>query len=728
VTRSRAGAALLCATWFGAVALWLAAALDRAAPRALSRTVVACAVLSTLVWIGVWIARSVLRSRRQRSLAPLVPALLLALALAVRLVGLDHEVAEGYYLDEGTYSQHAAQINDGRLLQRDFVYPHLLYYLDAFVIWAGGLFRGPVTATLELVYGLAPGEGTRRMLMRGVVALAGAVTVLPVHALGRWLGGGGPGGETTRRAEWSGALAGLLIVFSPLYNDGSHLAICDVPSAFFAALCLAATARLTERETRRGYALAGAAAGLAAAAKYPAGLVALAPAALWLAFRLGRLRPAGEPEGGWGRGLLGLPVAAAAALATFVATNPGLLAYPTEAFTGRRSLFFGSTQYSGEGWFGSVPPSAGLWYAGQLAWSFGLPGLVAGLLGLLALVAKEPSARRRLALLLPFPVLYLALIVSLGVVVGRNLYPVLPPLAAYLGAGLAALPAAVLSWRPARSPGLSRALSFGAAAAVALLLAPPVVRTVYQEIGLSRPGTRVVAREWIRENVPRGVSILREAHTPDFDPAEYHAPLDPGRRFVAALPVEEIAPSGWDFVLLSSGAHRRFFTDQGNVTDRELALRKRYRTLFETFPRVARFPGSRTRLGPGLGLYRVPAGDVRLWRAHLFRPEELFVPDGRMRRNGAVVPFRRGHWLLVKGWFEAGGYRVRVRGEIAAMKGDGREAELVVRTRDGAEVARSGFVNRFARVRLPEPERYLFYLHLPPESRVEAVGVARAGE
>jgi hypothetical protein len=102
----------LAAAWLGAVALWLAAALDRPAPPALSRVVVASAVLLTLTWIGAWIGRAISRARGQRSLAPLVPVLLLALALAVRLVGLDHEVTEGFYLDEGTYSQHAAQIND----------------------------------------------------------------------------------------------------------------------------------------------------------------------------------------------------------------------------------------------------------------------------------------------------------------------------------------------------------------------------------------------------------------------------------------------------------------------------------------------------------------------------------------------------------------------------------------------------------------------------------------
>lgn len=715
--------------WAAAVGLWLAEALGRPAPAPVARAVVGTAAALTVALVAAWVVRSARRARTERRFAPLVPPLLLVLALGVRFVGLDHEVAEGYYLDEGTYSHHAAQINRGRVLQRDFVYPHLLYYLDAFALWAGRLFRGEVTGALGLLYGLEPGEGTRRMLLRGVVALLGALTVLPVHALGRWLGrSGGAGGGA--RAAWSGALAGLLIVVSPLYNDGSHLAICDVPSAFFAVLCLAATARLVDRESVGRYALAGAAAGLAAAAKYPAGLVAVAPAAIWLLLRVPAGRRFLRVEGVPGRGSAwGLAVAAASSLATFLATNPGLLVYPEEAFAGRRSLFFGSSQYGGEGWFGAVPPSATLWYAGQLAWSFGLPALLAGAAGLALLPA---AGRRRLVALSPFPVLYLALICSLDVVVARNLYPALPPLAAFGGAGIAALLASGLALAARRAgapggPGPARAaLGMDAAALVAgaLLLAPPVVRTIYQEIGLARPGTRVVAREWVRENVPRGASILREAYTPDFDPAEYDAERRRGQRFVAALPVEAIAPAGYDFVLVSTGAHRRFFAEQGNATGRELAMRERYRTIFRDFPLVARFPGSRTRRGPGLRLYAVPPGDVPVRRARLFEPEELFVPDGRMRRRepGVVTVFEESQWLLAREWLEAGSFRVRARGAV------GGTGEVVVRTRDGTEVARSAIVGGFGRVELPRPDRYFLYFDLPPGSRVEAVGVAASSQ
>lgn len=705
--------------WAAAVALWLAEALGRPAPAPVARAVVGLAAALTLALVAAWVVRCVRRARTERSVVPLVPPLLLVLALGVRFVGLDHEVAEGYYLDEGTYSHHAAQINRGRVLQRDFVYPHLLYYLDAFVLWAGRLFRGAVTGALGLFYGLEPGEGTRRMLMRSVVAVLGALTVLPVHALGRRLG-------RSARPEWAGALAGLLIVVSPLYNAGSHLAICDVPSAFFAALCLAATMRLVDREGLPGYAVAGAAAGLAAAAKYPAGLVAVAPAAVWLLLRVPAGRRFLPVEGAPGRGSAsGLAVAAVSAIAAFLATNPGLLAFPEEALAGRRSLFFGSSQYGGEGWFGAVPPSATLWYAGQLAWSFGLPALLAGATGLALLPAV---GRRRLVALLPFPVLYLALICSLDVVVARNLYPALPPLAALVGAGLAALLASglALAGRRTAAPG-GRVPPWAAVAAIvagALLLAPPVVRTAYQEIGLARPGTRVMAREWVRENVPRGASILREAYTPEFDPAEYDAARRRGQRFVAAMPVEGIAPAGYDFVLVSTGAHRRFFSDQGNATARELEMRERYRAIFREFPLVARFPGSRTRRGPGLRLYQVPPGEAPFPQARLFGPEELFVPDGRMRRRepGVVTVFAESQWLLAKEWLEAGTFRVRARGELPGP------GEVVVRTRDGAEVARSPVVGGFGRVELPRPDRYFFYLDLPAGSRVEAVGVAAASQ
>ena len=247
--------------WSCLICWWLLTAGRVGVPEGLSRlaALAAIATTATALVVGCW--RAVARDRWA-----LVPLGLVALALAVRFVGIDHEVAERYYLDEGTYARHAADINRGELLVSTFVYPHLLYYLDAFVIWTASLFGGAVVRGSNALFGIADWAVVCRLLMRSVSALLGALTVLPVAAIARLAWTGRPADAGARTAA---LFAGLLAVFSPLYNDGAHLAICDVPAAFFATVSLAFCARLVGGETRRDYLLAGAAAGLAAAAKYP---------------------------------------------------------------------------------------------------------------------------------------------------------------------------------------------------------------------------------------------------------------------------------------------------------------------------------------------------------------------------------------------------------------------------------------------------------------------------
>ena len=78
---------------------------------------------------------------------------------------------------------------------------------------------------------------------------------IEVGALLKMIGSFGIGAPAS--GQWAGAMAALLLIFSPLYNAGSHLNTCDVPSAFFAALCLLFVARLIDEERTRDYLLAG---------------------------------------------------------------------------------------------------------------------------------------------------------------------------------------------------------------------------------------------------------------------------------------------------------------------------------------------------------------------------------------------------------------------------------------------------------------------------------------
>lgn len=663
--------------WGALLLLWLLDALGHGLPAALDRAVAVAATAAGAGWIGVSLAR-----RQSWTLAAL-----LALSLAVRLIGIDHEVDGRYYDDEGTYYHHATKINGGEVLRFSFVYPHLMYYADAFALWLASLFPGATARLAAGVFGVEEPLAVSWLLLRGVVALLSALTVVPVFRLGERFGG--------RRGRPAGIMASLLLIFSPLYNDGSHLNICDVPSAFFATLCLLFVGRLVDGESTRDYLLAGLAAGLAAGSKYPAGVVALAIVGVWLFWRIARR------DFRWGLLWAGL-----AALAAFVTVMPSLLFFPGQALWGGRGIFFGARQYSQGGWLGVMPGSNTLFYAENLAWSFGLPALIAGFAGLAGLFVLDRERLRRLLWMLPFPAVFLWLIFSMNMVVRRNLYPAVPILAVFLGVGIA-----VWIERLTR-PESARWRQAAAALLVALCLAPAVYRTVQQDVGLARPSTRDVAAEWIRGNVPLGVTIVKESYTPDFRWYEYDVQQ---RRFAARFSAAELRAPGNDYVLLASAAYGRFQQPDRFLKPHHREFARRYRQIFQDFELVESWRRDAWRLGPELRLYRLPE-PAGCGPAADLRAADAFVPDGSMRpKPKRPIQYTvDGQWALFKGCFDAGDYRVTVRGEPAGP------GELRVVALDGSEVGKMGLSGE---LRLPRRGKYLFYVYLPVGSRVRGVAV-----
>jgi 4-amino-4-deoxy-L-arabinose transferase-like glycosyltransferase len=667
--------------WGALLLLWLLDALGHGLPAGLDRAVAIMAMAAGAGWIGVSLAR------RPHRTSLLLPALIV-LSLAVRLVGIDHEVEGRYYDDEGTYYHHATKINGGEVLRFSFVYPHLMYYADAFALWLASLFPGATARLAAGVFGVEEPLAVSWLLLRGVVALLSALTVVPVFRLGERFGG--------RFGSLAGALAALLLIFSPLYNDGSHLNICDVPSAFFATLCLLFVGRLVDGESTRDYLLAGIAAGLAAGSKYPAGVVAVAIVGVWLFWRIARR------DFRWGLLWAGL-----AALAAFVTVMPSLLFFPGQALWGGRGIFFGARQYSQGGWLGVMPGSNTLFYAENLAWSFGLPALIAGITGLFVL---DRERLRRLLWMLPFPAVFLWLIFSMNMVVRRNLYPAVPVLAVFLGIGIAA-------WieRLMRPEG-ARWRQAAAALLVALCLAFAVYRTVQQNVGLARPSTRDVAAEWIRGNVPPGVTIVKESYTPDFRWYEYNVLQ---RRFAARFSPAELRDPGNDYVLLASAAYGRFQQPERFLKPHHREFARRYRQIFQDLELVESWRRDAWRLGPELRLYRLPE-PAGCGPAADLRSADAFVPDGSMRpKPKRPIQYTvDGQWSLFKGCFDAGDYRVTVRGEPTGP------GELRVVALDGTEVGKMGLdATLSGGLRLPRRGKYLFYVALPVGSRVRGVAV-----
>ncbi|MDX1503614.1 MAG: glycosyltransferase family 39 protein [Thermoanaerobaculia bacterium] len=688
VRPSRVAGAVAAGLWLILLLLWLRSIVVQTPPTPVERLVVAGAPLATLAWLALRLIAA-LRGGRERARRALLATGLAAAALALGWTGIDHELDEHYYEDEGIYYSHATRINDGEIFRPRFVYPHLLFYLDALVLWCGERLPGAVATLSRLLAGGVEGPTAEWLLLRLAGAALGALTVLPVFAAGARLAGAG-----------AGLLGALLMLFSPLYQEGFHVNTSDVPSAFFAAVCLAFVARLIRRERGLDYLAAGVASGLAAGAKYPAGVVAVAIVAVWLKWRISERR--------WSWQLV---AAGAASLATFLAVNPSFFVFPEVALEGRYGVLFGWRQYGEGGWIGVVPGSNLAYYASLLRFGFGVPAIVAGVAGCLLLPARR---RRHLAWLAVFPVVYLALMVAMSMVVVRNVYPALPGVAVVLGAGIAAL--ANAAGRRPTAP-WARRLVFIAIAGAALAL--PVYRTVAGAVGFARESTRELAERWAVETLPAGATILKEGYTPHLRGKPFEIVE---RRFAAWVPMEEVRSGAYDFAILSPRAYDRFLDRSYHLRPDQERYARWYEEALAEFEPLARFWPTPWRRGPRLQVFRIPRRDPQLATRRRFAAAEAFVSSRTMRKTGDPgLTFRRPtQWALFREDFAAGVYRVVAEGSVAApgrvIVVGGPRLERRERPLDAAGGAT---------IELPDPGRHFLYLLFDRPGRLTAVEVAR---
>ncbi len=560
-------------SWLLLVGLWLLYVAQRPAPVPVS---LAVALLTFAATLGLLVHRAIAMWRRGEKARLVALAALVVLALGLYLPGVRHEVGDNYYFDEGIYRSNATEINKGNFLRHAFNYPHLVYYADAFVIWVASLFHPAVLSWSDSLYGISDWPVFCRLLSRMLTALAGALTVVPVFFLAERLAG-----------LSAGIVAGALIVAASHYHLGSNLHTCDIPSAFFAMGCLAYVGRLLRQERMRDYLLAGIWAGLAAGSKYPAGVVAIAIIAVYVR---GRIR---ERRAWWG-----LPLAGTSAVLTFLLTTPSLAVFYKFSIFGEKGALFGWRQYTGGRWIGVVHDSNLAYYLDLIVTSFGWLAAGAGVSGLLLLSKK---IRADVAWLLPFPLIYLGLMVSMSIAVERNLYPALPPLATLLGVGIWTLG----RWVEGRLPRHPRAGRWAAAALVAVSVALPLWQVTLKEIGFRRESTRQLASSWIYHNLPHGSRIFKERYTPNI----HRQAFEVGKtRWIGTYSVEELRGFNLDYVVLSHAAYQRFLNPESHFEAYQDVVERNYREIFEQLELTKSFEPGPIRRGPAIKIYRVAPG------------------------------------------------------------------------------------------------------------------------
>jgi 4-amino-4-deoxy-L-arabinose transferase-like glycosyltransferase len=284
--------------------------------------------------------------------------------------------------------------------------------------------------------------------------LAGRVVVVALGLAGIaaawWLGGRAYG--TT-----AGFVAAAVTAVEVTHVAYSRMAVTDVPLTLGVAVALAlmVSGRLPA---------AGLAIGLAASFKYPA-FTLLVPLAV----------------AGWGQWRR-LAVSAALAPVAFLVSSPYFVVHLGEALgdVGRVQRF------GRQGWLGfEDDPSAPIAFIERL-WEGMGPALLVATLGLVLALIHRTYADRILA---AFVLVYFATLFPLDAHFDRYLLPLVPVLGALAGRVRSLAPVTLL------------------------LLVVPLVWSIRETEPLTRTDTRVVANDWLRENLTPGVLVAADPST-----------------------------------------------------------------------------------------------------------------------------------------------------------------------------------------------------------------------
>lgn len=502
-------------------------------------------------------------ARRGKFLYRAALGLVLLAAAGLRFDGLDWGRPFTYHPDEHSVV-HAAlnMVREGDPNPHWFRYPSLLLYLEAILVaglqpWVQADLRTAPEVTGLGPWDVAPHQFPFVLAGRTLVAVFGLASV---YATARLAG--------AAVSPAAALLAAALLAASPLHVESSHYLTTDVPAMFWIVLALLVA--LTRTSTS-GWAVSGAAAGLAAATKYPAGMVLLMPVGVSL----------------YERRWSSLAAVLAAFALAFTVTSPFVwLDFSTflSDLRAQRAHYASGVASAGEN---LVKYGLAL-----VLYALGPWASVLAAAGVAAAWLQRRVSRSLAVVLVALPLAYVGYISTWPLRFERNLMPVMPFVCLWAAVGWEALRAGLGH--------LSRRTAGALAAALALLaLAQPVRSSLELRQRWHLPDTRTLAYQWVEDHLPRGSHIVREEYTPQVDGKTYR---------VTFVQVAGTRPYSWylsekvDYLILSSNIYDRF---RGS-SPQAAAIAQFYEFVFGSLPLLAEFTPGAGRAGPTIRIYEIP--------------------------------------------------------------------------------------------------------------------------
>jgi 4-amino-4-deoxy-L-arabinose transferase-like glycosyltransferase len=411
---------------------------------------------------------------------------ILAIGLALRVVGLRYGLPAVYNPDEVAIMARALSFAKGSLNPHNFLYPTLYFYV--LFVWVGTYLgylwlTGRAASIAALQYLYFTDRTSIYTAGRSLGVAAGTATIVVLH----WL-------ATRLWDARTGIAAAVFLATAPLHVRDSHYVKHDVPvtlaivAAYVAFVRIWPCARM-EGPNLRDSIVAGAACGVAFSTHYYSIFLTLPLA--WTIYHGFRSRGASVIASH-------LIAAAAASAAMFFALSPFIALEPLIAWrdvVANREIVVDRAVAAG-----AFAPA--LRYAEMLLWdSTGLPVLVLGVIGAVRVAIATPA---RAIQLLAFPLPFLIFIANTAPA-SRYLNPVLPFVACFAGWSIA--------WLTARA---TPAVFWAAVIATA---APGLLASIRADMFFRQTDTRTLAQSYIESHIASGSTIAIQPYSVQLTPS-----------------------------------------------------------------------------------------------------------------------------------------------------------------------------------------------------------------
>jgi hypothetical protein len=372
------------------------------------------------------------------------------------------------------------ELNPGR-----FEYPSLYRYIVAFayfIYFLCGIFTGRYRSSADFAADFFRDQGSFIVLDRCIAAFFGTAAIFVVYRIAKRL-----------FDKRTALIAAFFLSLAYLHARDSHFGVTDIPQAFFITASVLFIVRSYQTGLLRDYAAAGALAGLAMSTKYMGAFLVIPILAAHA------LRAESAKERLFDRRIF-LSLAAFAA-AFFLASPFILIAWRKFlADVLMQSSFFDIGHLGLKFDIGWVHHARVSLFHG-LGWPLFLSSLAGGVI-----LLREDL--KKAIILCSFPVVYYGVVGSGYVIFVRYIIPAIPFLCILgavftvrAGGGIAAV-----FRRPPRHA-LPRDIAISSLAG--LIIAVSAYNTAMFDRLLPRKDNRLIAREWVYENVPAGSSICQ---------------------------------------------------------------------------------------------------------------------------------------------------------------------------------------------------------------------------